>query len=366
MSGPARRTMPTPVIPPVVVEPWSVAPPAEFIACGAPRIAVEDVPRCPLCAGDRFEAAAVGFDYELRTCRNAWRLVRCAAEACGHVWLNPRPATSRLSTIYPPHYYAYRYQDAVPGVALKIKNALDARKFAGILKDAGVRSPRGFADVGCGDGRYLRLARHAGTPDERNFGLELDQGVVERLRCEGFVGVHDRVETCTRIPDGALDLCTMFHVIEHVDDPVRVVSRIAAWLAPGGVLALETPNLDSLDARSFARTFWGGYHIPRHWNLFTPRTLERLMRAAGLEVIRTRYQTGHSFWMYSVHHSARYVRGARAAGLGGVCRVASRAFDPFGGVVALPALAAFTGFDLLRSAAGCRTSSMLMLARKPR
>jgi SAM-dependent methyltransferase len=147
----------------------------------------------------------------------------------------------------------------------------------------------------------------------------------------------------------------MFHVIEHVDDPAAVVKKVASWLAPGGVFALETPNLNSYDARLFKPSYWGGYHIPRHWNLFTPDSLFELLRRAGLEPCKVLYQTGHSFWLYSFHHTLRYGKRPRP-------RLA-RWFDP---LRSLPALALFTGFDKLRAALGCRTSAMLVLARKPR
>jgi hypothetical protein len=132
------------------------------------------------------------------------------------------------------------------------------------------------------------------------------------------------------------------------------MARVAEWLEPGGIVAVETPNLDSLDRRLFTDGFWGGYHIPRHWHLFTPETLERLLRAAGLEPVATAYQTGHSFWMYSVHHRLRYGPEPRPK--------LARRFDPFGGVVVL---AAVTAFDLARAALGARTSAMLMVARRP-
>jgi O-methyltransferase involved in polyketide biosynthesis len=132
------------------------------------------------------------------------------------------------------------------------------------------------------------------------------------------------------------------------DTPVAgMLSGVARGLAPGGVFAVETPNLESLDARLFRERYWGGYHIPRHWHLFTPGSLGRLLAEQGLEVTSVRYQTGHSFWMYSVHHWLRYGEPPRP-------RLA-RWFDPFRG---LPFLAAFTAWDRLRAALGFRTSAM--------
>jgi 2-polyprenyl-3-methyl-5-hydroxy-6-metoxy-1,4-benzoquinol methylase len=77
----------------------------------------------------------------------------------------------------------------------------------------------------------------------------------------------------------------MFHVIEHVADPRAVVERISTWLSDGGHLVIETPNIDSVDARLSKKNFWGGYHIPPHWTLFNENSLRQLFQAAGLKVI---------------------------------------------------------------------------------
>ncbi|MFQ5527097.1 MAG: hypothetical protein ACE5GX_12650 [Thermoanaerobaculia bacterium] len=117
---------------------------------------------------------------------------------------------------------------------------------------------------------------------------------------------------------------------------------------------METPNIDSLDARLFRSGLWGGYHIPRHWNLFSPANLGRLCRQCGLDWVDTKFQTSHSFWMWSFHHKLKYGRRARP-------RLARR-FDPF---KSLPLLVLFAAFDRIRSLLGFKTSAMLLLARKP-
>jgi len=183
--------------------------------------------------------------------------------------------------------------------------------------------------------------------------LELDGEVVAGLRDEGYRVFNERVETCDDIADDSIDLATMFHVIEHVDDPLAVARRVYGWLRPGGVFAVETPNIDSWDARLFRDRYWGGYHIPRHWNLFRPDTLHRLLERAGFEIVSTSYQTGHSFWMYSFHHTLRYGDPPR--------RRVAQWFNPFRG---LPLLVLFTGLDKVRALMGFRTSAMLVLARK--
>jgi SAM-dependent methyltransferase len=316
----------------------------------APFIATEPVPACPVCRSSQHAEFATGFDYELRTCRNPWTFVQCSA--CRHVWLNPRPAVAELSVIYPTSYYAYNYGKINPA-ARAAKEWLDRRKISRIIQSC-ARKPATYIDVGCGDGRFLRTLEAMGVPRSGLYGLELDQRVVDGLRKQGYDGVFcERVEDSRNIPENGIDLATMFHVIEHVDDPGAVVRQVGNWLSPGGVFALETPNLDSLDARLFRGSYWGGYHIPRHWNLFTPSTITRLLEENGLEVVDIVFQTGHSFWMYSLHHVVRY-EGASRPALGAW-------FDP---MKSLFGIAGFTAFDLLRGAFGAKTSAMLVISRK--
>ena len=177
---------------------------------------------------------------------------------------------------------------------------------------------------------------------------------VQRLRQHGYQVYRQRVEDCSEIPAGSIDHVTMFHVIEHVADPVRVVSKIAEWLTPGGSLVVETPNLDSWDARLFKQQWWGGYHIPRHWTLFEANSLRRLFEQCGLTVQQCTYQTGHASWMNSFHHLAKY--NARLP--------SPRLADWFELPKGLPMLIAFTGLDLVRRTLGARTSTILMVGQK--
>jgi len=330
---------------------WQSTPvPEEFLRRGSPTITTENVPACPVCGASDYSQFAVGFDYELLTCSNPWRFVQC--RSCQHVWLNPRPAVAELGVVYPPTYYAYNY-DTINLIARKAKEMLDRRKIAKIVGHC-PKAPKSYLDVGCGDGRFLRVMEQLGVPRSGLYGLELDKRVVERLRGQGYSSVFcGRAEDISGFPDGGIDLVTMFHVIEHVDNPETVIGRVRRWLSPGGVFALETPNLDSLDARLFRRTYWGGYHIPRHWNLFKPAAISRLLTDNGLEVLATVFQTGHSFWMYSLHHAVRYEGTSRP--------LAGAWFDPMKSLVGL---AGFTAFDLLRGTLGSKTSAMLVICRK--
>ena len=135
-------------------------PPAEFFEQPRSAIAVTDVPQCPVCDAKEFDLLTVGYDYEILTCLNPWRFVEC--RSCGHVWLNPRPATSALSTIYPSSYYAYDTAKTINPIALWGKALLDTFKLRKIFQ-ALARPLTSFLDIGCGSGQYLRVAERRGV-----------------------------------------------------------------------------------------------------------------------------------------------------------------------------------------------------------
>jgi SAM-dependent methyltransferase len=317
----------------------------------APLIDTVRIETCPLCGGAERMRYAQGFDYESQTCRNHWTFWQCAA--CEGVWLDPRPAAKELPVIYPPTYYAYAMSETLSPLLLKGKDILDRMKLRGIRNRLG-RNPRTYLDVGCGDGRYMRQFADSGMPRENIYGIDLPSTALPKLRDAGFNVWEGRVEDCTMIAPGSLDLITMFHVIEHVEDPIAVMRKFAEWLAPGGILAMETPNTSSIDRRLFSSGWWGGFHIPRHWILFNAKSMVRAIEKVGLEQTGLVYQTGHSFWLYSFHHAIRYNSALPLPAL-------ARWFNPLKSRLFLIAA---TGFDILRRALGAKTSAMLVVARK--
>lgn len=90
---------------------------------------------------------------------------------------------------------------------------------------------------------------------------------------------------------GSYDLVTMWHVLEHVKDPVELLENAYHLLKPGGALCVEVPNLsDELMTRSDA--FRARSFMVEHISYFSPHTLTLAASnaAAGAEVVVDGYQ----------------------------------------------------------------------------
>jgi SAM-dependent methyltransferase len=299
---------------------------------------------CALCGGRHGVRLAAGPDFEYDTTRRELTLWRCP---CGGVYLDPRPAPAALARIYPADYYSYDFERKLGPFVMRFKALADrakVRAYVPYLRD-GAR----VLDVGCGDGHLLADLRAAAGRRLELEGVEFSEAAAAGAERAGF-RVHRAPVEEVELPPAAYDLVIMNQLIEHVREPEAVLGRLGAALRPGGHFFIETPNLDSLDARLFRRRYWGGYHLPRHFHLFDTRTLPRLVRQAGLAPVSVRPLVCPQFWIISLHNWLAD-RGAR--------RAARRLFSPFN-----PAwLAPFTLLELVHQRLWW-TSNLQLVARQ--
>lgn len=311
-------------------------------------IAVEPV-RCCVCGGTEAEVAARAYDYEYRTSRRQWIYRRC--KECRLVYVDPRPAVSELGTIYPPHYYSFDEAERDLALVTYFRRKLEAMKVQAFARWVG-EGPRRILDVGCGDGRFLGVLRDFGSKDWELKGIDIDAGAIERARGKGFDADCVRLEDFELEPGSeGYDMIVMFQVIEHVSDPDRTCRQVRELLKPGGVFVIETPDVAGWDERIFRDGLWGGYHVPRHWNLFTPDNLGRMLRQGGYEIVHTQPLISTSFWINSLYNWL-LVRGAGERTL--------RFFHYQNPLL----LAAFIALDKLRMLFGARTSNQRLVARR--
>lgn len=309
-----------------------------------PVVATEEA-CCAVC-GTR-DAREVGRtrDFEYATCANEFVYVACAG--CGLVYLRNRPVPEALDTLYPPHYGNYEAGRSA-ALTFRVKRWMDTRAVRALARKTS--AVRRVLDVGCADGRLLDVCREA-LPRAALAGLEISEAAARGARARGYdvrIGSVDVAE----LPEADLDLVFLQQVIEHVYAPDRVVAKLARALAPGGLAVIETPTTDALDFRLFRRRYWGGYHAPRHFHLFSAATLGRLCEKAGLEVVETRHAPQPVHWAWTLHH-ALLERGAPGWSYGWL-----NLRNP-------AAMGLFTGVELACGLLTRRMSNLRLVARRP-
>jgi 2-polyprenyl-3-methyl-5-hydroxy-6-metoxy-1,4-benzoquinol methylase len=135
-------------------------------------------------------------------------------------------------------------------------------------------------DIGCGQGTFLQLLRREGWEVQ---GTELAEEPARRARLAGIPVFLGEIQE-GQFGEETLDLVTLWHVVEHLRDPAGDMRRISPMIGKKGLVALSTPNVESVQARVF-RERWFHLDAPRHLYLFSPETLNRLMAQAGFRMV---------------------------------------------------------------------------------
>ena len=127
-------------------------------------------------------------------------------------------------------------------------------------------APKRVLDVGCATGLISLLLMSQG---HHVVGIELNSEMAAQARERGVEVIEHDLERPLPLPDASFDLVHACEILEHLFDTEGFLREIHRVLAPGGILVLSTPNLNSLMNRVrvlFGRALpmWGAFPQDRH------------------------------------------------------------------------------------------------------
>jgi SAM-dependent methyltransferase len=148
-------------------------------------------------------------------------------------------------------------------------------------------------DIGCGGGNMAKAIKRE-RPDLSVHGVDVSRSAID-YASRDHQGVEFRLAEAERLPykDGQFDVVTMFDVLEHVADPVHVLSEVSRVLRPGGLFHIALPLEDQpgtiyrfigAGRRWKAKLRCGG-----HIQLFDDSRFRAMAQMVGLPVKRVRW-----------------------------------------------------------------------------
>lgn len=234
---------------------------------------------CPICgstddshvyASQRLDPAALdrfAFASRKRPEHMRLRLVRCMS--CDLVYANPIPAPEALERAYE----AAGFDSAIEARHAAATYIRALSPLLSVLPDRD-----GALDIGTGEGAFLGELLDAGFSNVGGIEPSIEPIAAADPRVAGLIS-RGVFHAGAREP-GSLSLVTCFQTIEHVPDPMVLVREAVELLKPGGLLAIVCHNRLSFVNRAL------GLRSPivdvEHQQLFSPRSVDRLLRATGL------------------------------------------------------------------------------------
>ena len=239
---------------------------------------------------------ATGVDFEYLSCCNTFAFKELRQQ--GIWYLDPQPTPQSFETIYPETYNPYHFNKR-RGFVRYARDAVQKKKVKEFLKLVRPGSP--LLDCGCGSGALLTLLAESKGSTEGLYGNDISTESLEFLKIQGFgvlPGLMDEFSTNVSFGGAVLN-----QVIEHVRNPRQVLQNIKKHLEPNGVIFIETPSWEGVDAKIFKNRYWGGFHFPRHFVIYSRESLENLLISEGFEIASSTYIASPTFWIQSLHHA---------------------------------------------------------------
>jgi SAM-dependent methyltransferase len=242
---------------------------------------LEILSHCALCGGRSLQP----FDPECN-------IARCVD--CGYIFDNPRPTLEELVKFYSRQAQYDSWLDE-----LNARDRLWHRRLS-LLCDT--RKKGSLLDIGAGIGQFLSAARNY---YDDVYGTEVSDSAIriakERYAVDLFEGTVESVASRGMVFDNV----SLFHVLEHVPDPLSVLRTCHSLLSDHGILVIAVPNeVVSLRASLKRKLVNAGLRKPLrvgrsglpkieltpetsevHLSHFTPPVLNQLLARAGFSVI---------------------------------------------------------------------------------
>ncbi len=166
----------------------------------------------------------------------------------------------------------------------------EQKVISGIQK---VHPGKKLLDVGAGSGMLVEAAIRAGYRAE---GIEPSK-YLQKIAVGHGLPVHLGTFPHEETP-GPYDVITFIDVLEHVTNPLELMTDLRNALKDDGILVLVTPDIRSFMAR-FLKYRWWHYRVA-HIGYFSKKTLSILAGRANLELIRLKRPT----WYFTAHYLA--------------------------------------------------------------
>lgn len=234
--------------------------------------------RCPFCTAALASKPFAQVTDQLGVSKRPWSFCRCTR--CGSAILRPLPTAEELAAAYPEVFHLDQAHEKNTWRLLHFLEAalfnrpLYRRSVRQLQRVTGLRGGQ-LLDVGGGSGHRAALFRQRGftvtvlDPDARALAVARERFGLPTLR--GTLPEAD-------LPEGSLDVVTLYFVLEHLTEPERTLATAHRLLRPDGWLVVAVPLADSWQAKLLGRRWVALREAPRHVAVPSAQGMRQLLQ----------------------------------------------------------------------------------------
>lgn len=231
---------------------------------------------CPICLTSQekaeFAVNVNGFDH--------WR-----CPVCANVFVSPRLKDEHVWDQYERPSYKYMFQNLIENTLEFRKGVIAEGKYRWVTKRLKNPKAKTLLDIGSGLGENLAVYKEHGW---EVVGIEFNEYAARKSRELYGVTVFNEPIERARLPRNQFDLITLWGVLEHLSQPIPVLTEVIKHLAPDGSLLVMVPNFDSLLGsylKDYPRDADRLLDGDKHLVLYTRKGIEYLAHKMSLSIV---------------------------------------------------------------------------------
>lgn len=248
----------------------------------------KEINQCPVCGI---------LEQKLLFCVDEFCFVRCCE--CGVIYSQPHPGKGNWRTpVYPNEDKKKSRIEKI--LETKLTQLTNWRRLAMIFH---YKKKGRMLDLGCGTGSFIAQVNSKGWG---RYGVDPHLSEIDnRSGTNGPKFYAKNLFDCY-FPEKFFDVVSLWHVIEHISAPEKVLKEIGRILKDDGILVISTPTTDGLGFK-IAGKDWYHVNVPMHMFLFNFASFKKILERSGFLVIKTNYRVlEYAFDLFRSFEKAKF------------------------------------------------------------
>jgi len=236
---------------------------------------LETISKCPICGSqnqthqlDAKDQLVSGETFSIQHCDN-----------CNFQFTSPRPIQNNIINYYKSDRYISHSNksNSLINIIYKLVRKFTLYKKLKMINRFSTQGS--LLDYGCGTGHLIDYVQSKGWAVA---GIEPDPAA--RKLVSKKILQENIFESLDQVGNKQFNVITLFHVLEHVHDLNKTLSKLVEITSDQGVIFVAVPNHMSYDAIKY-KSDWAAYDLPRHLYHFDSHSISLLANKVGLNVV---------------------------------------------------------------------------------